>query len=89
MSRLVYPVPTHVSLGVHAVLGLDGRVRFGPDAEHLPARELDYTVDERKRPAFAQAVRRLLPTVEDEDLTPDIAGIRPKLQGPARAFVTS
>ena len=38
LSRLVYPVPTHVSLGVHAVLGLDGRVRFGPDADHLPDR---------------------------------------------------
>jgi L-2-hydroxyglutarate oxidase LhgO len=82
VSRLVYPVPTHVSLGVHAVLGLDGRVRFGPDADYLPGRDLDYAVDESKRPAFAEAVRRLLPTVEDDDLTPDIAGIRAKLQGP-------
>jgi L-2-hydroxyglutarate oxidase LhgO len=90
LSRLVYPVPTHVSLGVHAVLGLDGRVRFGPDADYLPERRFDYAVDEAKRPAFAQAVRRLLPAVTDEDLTPDIAGIRAKLQGPgdpARDFV--
>jgi L-2-hydroxyglutarate oxidase LhgO len=86
VSRLVYPVPTHVSLGVHAVLGLDGRVRFGPDAEHLPRRVLDYSVDERKRPDFATAVRRLLPAVEEADLTPDIAGIRSKLQGPGEGF---
>jgi L-2-hydroxyglutarate oxidase LhgO len=86
VSRLVYPVPTHVSLGVHVVLGLDGRLRFGPDADHLPGRTPDYSVDERKRPEFADAVRRLLPTVEDSDLTPDIAGIRPKLQGPGEGF---
>jgi L-2-hydroxyglutarate oxidase LhgO len=90
ISRLVYPVPTHVSLGVHVVLGLDGRLRFGPDADHLPDRRPDYAVDEAKRPAFAEAARRLLPALVEEDLSPDIAGIRPKLQGPgdpARDFV--
>lgn len=86
VSRLVYPVPTQVSLGVHAVLSLDGRVRFGPDADHLPERRLDYSVDESKRGAFAAAVRRLLPTVEDAELSPDLAGIRAKLQGPGEGF---
>ena len=42
VSHLVYPVPTHVSLGVHAVLSLDGRLRFGPDAEYLAERRADY-----------------------------------------------
>jgi L-2-hydroxyglutarate oxidase LhgO len=86
VSRLVYPVPTRLSLGVHAVLGLDGRLRFGPDTDYLTERRLDYSVDEAKRPTFAAAVRRLLPAVEDEDLTPDIAGIRAKLQGPGDGF---
>jgi L-2-hydroxyglutarate oxidase LhgO len=82
VSRLVYPVPGHVGLGVHAVLGLEGRLRFGPDAEHLSERQLDYAVDESKREAFAEAVRRLVPAIDAFDLTPDIAGIRPKLQAP-------
>jgi L-2-hydroxyglutarate oxidase LhgO len=86
VSRLVYPVPTHVSLGVHAVLGLDGRLRFGPDADYLPERVLDHRVDEAKRGAFGTAVRRLFPQIADEDLTPDVAGIRPKLQGPGDGF---
>jgi L-2-hydroxyglutarate oxidase LhgO len=86
LSRLVYPVPTHVSLGVHAVLGLDGRLRFGPDAEHLADRRLDHRVDEAKRSAFGEAVRRLVPDIADEDLSPDIAGIRAKLQGPGEGF---
>jgi L-2-hydroxyglutarate oxidase LhgO len=84
VSRLVYPVPGHVSLGVHAVVGLEGRLRFGPDAEYLPDRALDYRVDESKRAAFAVSVRRLVPEIEDDDLAPDMAGIRPKLQAPGK-----
>jgi L-2-hydroxyglutarate oxidase LhgO len=86
LSRLVYPTPNPVSLGIHAILGLDGRLRFGPDADHLPDRHPDYTVDETKRAAFGAAVRRLLPPIEDDDLTPDLAGIRAKLQGPGDGF---
>jgi L-2-hydroxyglutarate oxidase LhgO len=86
LSRLVYPVPTATSLGVHAVLGLDGRLRFGPDAEHLPERRLDFTVDEDRRAAFGRAVRRLVPAIADDDLTPDLAGIRARLQAPGEGF---
>jgi L-2-hydroxyglutarate oxidase LhgO len=82
VSRLVYPVPTGVSLGTHSVVGLDGRLRFGPDAEHLGERREDYRVDEGRRAAFGEAVRRLVPAIRDSDLTPDIAGIRARLQGP-------
>ena len=90
IGRLVYPVPTHESLGVHAVLDLGGRLRFGPDIEYQDDRTLDYRVDPAKRSAFGDSVRRILPHVNDEDLTPDMCGIRPKLQGrgePARDFV--
>jgi len=86
LEHLVYPVPTHVSLGVHAVIGLDGRLRFGPDVEHVPDRRPDYAVDESKRGAFGVAVRRLVPAIADSDLSPDIAGIRAKLQGPGEGF---
>ncbi len=90
MSRLVYPVPTSDTLGVHALMDLGGRIKFGPDIDYLPDRQLNYTVDESKRHAFAQSVRRILPMVKDEDLTPDMSGIRPKLQtqgGEVRDFV--
>jgi L-2-hydroxyglutarate oxidase LhgO len=90
ISRLVYPVPTHHTLGVHAVLDLGGRLKFGPDAEYVSGRTLDYKVPEEKRSAFAASVRRILPRVKDEDLAPDLCGIRPKLQTenePFRDFV--
>lgn len=86
LSRLVYPVPTEVSLGVHAVIGLEGRLRFGPDTEYLPGRGADYAVAEDKRAAFAAAVGRLVPAITAEDLEPDIAGIRPKLSAPGGGF---
>ena len=90
VSRLVYPVPTTVSLGVHALVDVAGRVRFGPDAEFLKERSLDYRVDGEKRAAFAAGVRRLVPSLTEEDLSPDISGIRPKVQAegePARDFI--
>jgi L-2-hydroxyglutarate oxidase LhgO len=85
VTRLVYPVPGQYSLGVHAVLGLDGRLRFGPDAEYV-ARDADYRVDGSKAAAFAEAARRLVPAIEESDLSPDISGLRPKLQGPGEGF---
>lgn len=86
LRHLVYPVPGQISLGVHAVLGLDGRLRFGPDVEYLPDRRLEYAVDESKRTAFAAAARRLVPELRENDFSPDLAGIRPKLQGPGEPF---
>lgn len=90
VRRLVYPVPDADSLGVHVVLDLGGRLKFGPDVEYLPDRRIDFRVDEAKREAFGEAVRRILPAVRTEDLTPDICGIRPRLQkqgDPFRDFV--
>ncbi len=90
VSHLVYPVPTKESLGVHAVVDLGGRLKFGPDVEYLSKRTMDYSVDEGKRHVFAESVRRILRHVKDEDLTPDMSGLRPKLQAkgdPQRDFV--
>lgn len=86
VSGLVYPLPGHVSLGVHAVVDLDGGLKFGPDAAYLPERRLDYAVDPGLRAAFAAGVRRLVPAIEADDLSPDMAGIRAKLQGPGQGF---
>lgn len=86
ISRLVYPVPTKHTLGVHVVLDLVGRLRFGPDIEFLASRTADYSVDPSRRSVFAASVRRILPFITDEDLSPDMAGIRPKLQKPDEAF---
>jgi len=89
LRGLVYPLPDRDgTLGVHATLDLGGRVRFGPDAEYVDAPR--YDVDPAKAEAFAAAVRRYLPALRSEWLSPDYAGVRPRLTAPgetARDFV--
>jgi L-2-hydroxyglutarate oxidase LhgO len=90
VSRLVYPVPPKESLGVHAVIDLGGGLKFGPDVEYMSTRVQDYHVDEGKRHLFGESVRRIVPSIQDEDLTPDMSGIRAKLQAegePPRDFI--
>ena len=90
ISRLVYPIPSRDSLGVHAVVDLGGGLRFGPDVEYLAGREQDYKVDAGRLNEFGNAVRRIVPSIKDEDLFPDQSGIRAKLQKPdenAKDFV--
>jgi L-2-hydroxyglutarate oxidase LhgO len=90
ITRLVYPIPPKESLGVHALVDLGGRLKFGPDVEYLSHRSYDYSVDESKRHAFAESVRRILPSITDDDLSPDMSGIRAKLQAkgaPVRDFI--
>jgi L-2-hydroxyglutarate oxidase LhgO len=84
VSGLVYPVPAGPCLGVHATIDLGGRIRFGPDAEYVAG--IDYRVDPRKTAAFAEAVRRYLPELRADWLSPDSAGVRPKLAAPGEAF---
>ncbi len=82
VTRLIYPVPHNEGLGVHALIDMGGRLRFGPDLEYVDARDdFDYSVDERKRALFGESVRRIVPGITDDDLTPDMSGMRPKLQG--------
>ncbi len=91
VTRLVYPVPRNEGLGVHALIDWGGRLKFGPDIEYLkPGEPFDYTVSEDKRAAFGEAIRRVVPSLTDDDIVPDMSGIRPKLQpqgASARDFV--
>jgi len=90
LKRLIFPVPKHLGpgIGVHVVMDLDGRMRLGPDAQYVPM--IDYTVADGARKAFCDSVRPFLPFIDYDDLEPESAGIRPKLQepgGPTRDFV--
>ena len=87
-QRLIYPVPSGTWLGVHVGLDIAGRCRFGPDIRWVNT--LDYDVDATRETTFASAIRRYWPALPDGALTPDYAGIRPKLTAegaPARDFV--
>ena len=84
IRHLVYPVPDRAGLGVHLTRDMGGSVLAGPDATYVDT--LDMQVDPEKRKAFGEAVRRYLPSLTDDELSPGQAGIRPKLQGPSDPF---
>ncbi len=83
-SRLVYPVPSPIHLGAHVVLSLDGRARVGPNAFYVDA--IDYGVDSGHRQSFYVEARKLIPGLQPGDLSPDQAGIRPKLYREGEPF---
>jgi L-2-hydroxyglutarate oxidase LhgO len=87
-THLIYPVPERDGLGVHLTLDLAGRARFGPDTEWIDAP--DYRVHPSRADGFYAAIRRYWPELPDGALTPDYAGVRPKLHpagGPATDFM--
>ena len=81
-SRLIYPMPTSASLGLHLTIDLGGRGKLGPDAEWLPpgaGPPFDYRVDPARAAQFYSSVRRYWPGLPEGALMPDYAGVRPKL----------
>jgi L-2-hydroxyglutarate oxidase LhgO len=84
-THLVYPVPEPGGLGVHVTLDMGGRARFGPDVEWLASNDpaaIDYTVAPDIAEAFAPRIARWWPGIGAAMLSPDYAGVRPKLSGP-------
>jgi L-2-hydroxyglutarate oxidase LhgO len=83
-ARLIYPMHSQASQGLHLAIDLGGRTRLGPDAEWLPEGAqppFDYVVDERRAEMFYAAVRRYWPGLQDGALSPDYSGVRPKIVG--------
>lgn len=87
VGRLIYPVPVKnpAGLGVHLTIDLNGRLRLGPDATYIDRVE-DYNVASEKAALFYEQARIFLPFLKPENVCPDMAGIRPKLQGPNDIF---
>jgi L-2-hydroxyglutarate oxidase LhgO len=78
-SRLIYPIPVPGALGVHYTRDLGGQARFGPDLEFVTTP--DYQVDPARALSIYGEVRRYWPGLPNGALTPDFAGLRPKLHG--------
>lgn len=83
-KSLIYPVPQKDGLGIHITIDLDGFARLGPDVEWLgESRSTDFPMYdcnwETIRPKFLAAVHSYCPTIQPEELTPGLVGVRPKL----------
>jgi L-2-hydroxyglutarate oxidase LhgO len=82
-ERLIYPPPIPGALGTHYRKDLGGQAVFGPDLAYVETE--DYSVDPAKAAEFEQYIRRFWPGMPEGSLTPDYAGIRPKLHGKGEA----
>ncbi|WP_337186427.1 NAD(P)/FAD-dependent oxidoreductase [Phenylobacterium sp.] len=78
--RLIYPPPIPGALGTHYRRDLGGQGVFGPDLSYVEAP--DYSVDPSKADAFYRYIRKFWPGLPEGALSPDYAGVRPKLHGP-------
>jgi hypothetical protein len=84
INHLIYPSPSKTDLGIHATPDLAGGLRLGPDAFYVD--KINYDINENDKEKFFTSVRNFLPDLKIEDLSPDTAGIRPKLQSPTDNF---
>jgi Predicted dehydrogenase len=84
INRLVYPVPHQnmEGIGIHVTIDMGGGVKLGPDVKYLESNIYDYKVTASKQEAFYKSVKKFLPFLEFDDITPEMAGIRPKIQKP-------
>ena len=82
VRRLIFPVPPPkgTGVGIHVTFDLEGRMRLGPSIHYVDS--IDYALDDQHKRLFYDSVRKFLPFIEYDDLEPEMAGIRPKLQGP-------
>jgi L-2-hydroxyglutarate oxidase LhgO len=81
--HLIYPIANAAGLGTHVTLDLNGNARFGPDVEWV--QQLEYSVDEGRRPQFAAAIRLYYPQLDAARLQPAYTGIRPKISAPGQS----
>jgi L-2-hydroxyglutarate oxidase LhgO len=84
IRRLIYPVPHQdmEGIGIHVTLDMGGGVKLGPDVKYLDSNEYDYRLTTSKQEAFFLSAKKFLPFLEFDDIAPEMAGIRPKIQKP-------
>ena len=82
IRRLIYPVPHEnmEGIGIHVTIDMAGGVKLGPDVTYLDSNEYDYRVNASKQEAFWKSAKKFLPFLEIDDICPEMAGIRPKIQ---------
>ena len=85
INRLIYPVPTGISVGVHVCLDVDWRLRLGPLFYYV--KEINYKLDDSRKTDFLKSnMMQALPFIESYDLEPESSGIMAMLQAKGEGF---
>ena len=80
-KHLVYPMPDKKTdtLGIHLTFDRNGINKLGPNAKMLKDRSENYVVNENLVDSFFKEASKYIKDLSKNDLTPDYAGIRPKI----------
>ena len=71
-------------LGIHLTKSLNDSLKLGPNAYYVD--KINYDINNEKQNIFFKAAKEYLPFINEEDLSPDMVGIRPKLQKEGDSF---
>ncbi|KAB8028114.1 NAD(P)/FAD-dependent oxidoreductase [Fluviispira multicolorata] len=88
-NKLIYPIPDPSGcVGIHITFELDGKFKLGPDVDWSFAESNDaddqnlykfFDMRDDVKEKFYVEGKRLIPTLELKDLSPNYIGVRPKL----------
>ncbi len=85
VRRLVYPVPTTISVGAHVCFDTDWRLRLGPIFRYTT--EFDYrNLGEQRQALLGSSIMKALPFIGPEDIAPEGCGIMAMLQAAGEGF---
>jgi len=76
-NRLIYPLPEKNGLGIHTVVDIEKRLRLGPNAFNVD--KIEYSVKENHKQEFLNFIKKLIPSINMQELEPDMSGIRPQI----------
>ena len=87
-KHLVYPMPDKEldSLGIHLSFDQSGNIKLGPSAHWMENKKEDYTVEKRLLNLFYHEAKKYIKGLKKFDLSPDYAGIRPKMKTTKETF---
>lgn len=75
-EHLIFPLPSKVSKGVIVIKTSDGNPMIGPTAEEIDDKTDLSTSETGRQQVFAQA-KKMVPTVDENDIIAYFAGLRP------------
>jgi L-2-hydroxyglutarate oxidase LhgO len=73
-KKLIYPLPSKNSLGIHSTMNLYNQTIFGPDEEFID--KVTYKIKSNKKKKFVDNIKKYWPDIKKREIQPDYSGIR-------------
>lgn len=76
-KKLIYPVPSKASLGIHASWDFSNQLKFGPDL--CWSENISYKFEKDLKKKFFESIQSYWGSIDKNKLHPDYVGVRPKI----------